>query len=227
MIRLERLSKRFRRDGVVRHILTDVTFTIPSDQNLALLGRNGAGKSTLLRLIAGTLKPDSGRVVSSRRLSWPMGFSGSFHPSLTGAQNARFVARIYGRDTAALLREVEDFAELGSFFHLPVSTYSSGMRARLAFAVSMAVDFETYLVDEVIGVGDTRFRRKCAAAFRDRMGRANVIMISHNAATLKQFCEAGIILEAGRLTYFPDISAAIAAHESNMASPPPTRTEPA
>ena len=219
MIRLERLSKRFRRDGVVRHILTDVTFTLPSDRNLALLGRNGAGKSTLMRLIAGTLRPDAGRVATERRLSWPMGFSGGFHPALSGAQNARFVARIYGRDVRALLAEVEEFAELGDAFHLPVGTYSSGMRARLAFALSMAVAFDTYLVDEVIGVGDTRFRQKCAAAFRARLGHAQVIMISHNATTLLKFCEAGIVLEHGQLTYFPDIGAAIAAHEANLADP--------
>lgn len=217
MIRLERLSKSFRRDGVTRHILTEVSFTLP-DGNLALLGRNGAGKSTLMRLLAGTLQPDGGRVVARGRVSWPMGFSGAFHPALTGAQNARFVARIYGRDSAALEQQVEAFAELGQHFRAPVSTYSSGMKARLAFAVSMAVEFDVYLVDEIIGVGDTAFRRKCQAAFRARMGRSRVVMISHNAGTLRQFCDAGIVLERGRLTYHPDIDSAIAHHEANLAA---------
>jgi capsular polysaccharide transport system ATP-binding protein len=216
MIRLERVSKSFRRDGVTRHILRDVSFALPPDRDIAVLGRNGAGKSTLMRLLAGTLRPDRGRVIRSRRVSWPMGFSGSFHPALTGAQNTRFVGRVYGRDTGALETFVQDFADLGAFYHLPVATYSSGMKARLAFAVSMGVDFDVYLVDEVIGVGDTAFRRKCAEAFRARMDRARLLMISHSAATLRQFCDAGLLIEAGRLTFFESLDDAIAAHEANL-----------
>ena len=220
MIRLERVSKSFRRDGVTKHILHDVSFDLPPGRNIAILGRNGAGKSTLMRLIAGTLRPDRGRILRRRRVSWVMGFSGSFHPALTGAQNTRFVARIYGRDTAALDAIVQDFAELGASYHLPVGTYSSGMKARLAFALSMGVDFEVYLVDEVIGVGDTAFRRKCATAFRQRMDRARVLMISHSATTLRQFCDAGLVMEAGRLTFFDTVEAAIDAHEANLAMNP-------
>lgn len=220
MIRLERVSKSFRRDGVTKHILHDVSFDLPPGRNIAILGRNGAGKSTLMRLIAGTLRPDRGRILRRRRVSWAMGFSGSFHPALTGAQNTRFVARIYGRDTAALDTIVQDFAELGASYHLPVGTYSSGMKARLAFALSMGVDFEVYLVDEVIGVGDTAFRRKCATAFRQRMDRARVLMISHSATTLRQFCDAGLVMEAGRLTFFDTVEAAIDAHETNLAMNP-------
>ena len=216
MIRLEHVSKRFRRDGVTKHILHDVSFNLPPDRNIAILGRNGAGKSTLMRLIAGTLKPDRGQILRQRRVSWPMGFAGSFHPALTGAQNTRFVGRIYGRDTALLEEYVQDFAELGDFYHLPVSTYSSGMKARLAFALSMGVDFQVYLVDEVIGVGDTAFRRKCATAFRQRMDRARVLMISHSATTLRQFCDSGLVIEAGRLTFFDTVEAAIDAHEANL-----------
>jgi capsular polysaccharide transport system ATP-binding protein len=145
-----------------------------------------------------------------------MGFSGSFHPALTGAQNTRFVGRVYGRDTGALETFVQDFADLGAFYHLPVATYSSGMKARLAFAVSMGVDFDVYLVDEVIGVGDTAFRRKCAEAFRARMDRARLLMISHSAAMLRQFCDAGLLIEAGRLTFFESLDDAIAAHEANL-----------
>ena len=219
MIRLEHVSKSFRRDGVTKHILHDVSFDLPPDRNIAILGRNGAGKSTLMRLIAGTLRPDRGQILRRRRISWAMGFSGSFHPALTGAQNTRFVARIYGRDTAALDAIVQDFAELGASYHLPVGTYSSGMKARLAFALSMGVDFDVYLVDEVIGVGDTAFRRKCASAFRQRMDRARVLMISHSAATLRQFCDAGLVMEAGRLTFFDTVEAAVEAHEMNLALP--------
>ncbi len=216
MIQLDHVSKSFRRDGVTKHILHDVCFDLPPGRNIAILGRNGAGKSTLMRMIAGTLQPDRGQILRHRRVSWPMGFAGSFHPALTGAQNTRFVARIYGRDTRALEEYVQGFAELGAFYHLPVSTYSSGMKARLAFALSMGVDFQVYLVDEVIGVGDTTFRRKCAAAFRQRMDRSQVLMISHSAATLRQFCDSGLVIEDGRLTFFDTVEAAIEAHESNL-----------
>ncbi|HUF87850.1 MAG TPA: ABC transporter ATP-binding protein [Thermohalobaculum sp.] len=219
MIRLERVSKSFRRDGMTRHILHEVSFLLPPDRDIALLGRNGAGKSTLLRLIAGTLQPDRGRITRYRQVSWPMGFAGSFHPALTGAQNTRFVARIYGRDSGALEDYVQDFAELGAYYRMPVGTYSSGMKARLAFALSMGVDFDAYLVDEVIGVGDTAFRRKCAAAFRARMGRARVVMASHSAATLRDFCNCGLVIDSGRLVFHEDLDAAIAAHERNLAVP--------
>jgi len=219
MIRLDRVSKSFRTNGVTRHILHDVSFLLPPDRDIAVLGRNGAGKSTLLRLIAGTLPPDRGRITRYRQISWPMGFAGSFHPALTGAQNTRFVARIYGRDSRALEEYVQAFAELGHYYHLPVETYPSGMKARLAFALSMGVDFDVYLVDEVIGVGDTAFRRKCAEAFRARLGRARVLMISHNPATLRQFCDSGLVVESGRLAFYDSLDAAIAAHERNLAAP--------
>ncbi|MEM9139672.1 MAG: ABC transporter ATP-binding protein [Pseudomonadota bacterium] len=229
MIRLERVSKTFRRDGVRIPILHDVSFTLPEVPGLALLGRNGAGKSTLLRLIAGSLRPDRGRVVTTRRISWPMGFAGGFHPSLSGAQNARFVARLHGCDPQDLAARVEDFAELGDGWRRPVSTYSQGMRARLAFAVSMAIDFDVYLVDEIIGVGDARFRQKCAQAFRARMGRCQIIMVSHNPETLRLFCQAGLVLEQGRLVYHTDIEDALAHHDDNLDRPPahgPGQTTP-
>lgn len=219
MIRLERLSKRFRRSGVTRRVLEPVTMTLPEVPGLALLGRNGAGKSTLLRMIAGTLTPDSGRVVSDEHISWPLGFSGGFHPSLTAAQNTRFVARIHGRSPAHMVDTVRAFAELGESWHMPFGTYSTGQKARLAFAVSMAVEFDVYLVDEIIGVGDQAFRRKCVEAFQARMGRARLIMISHSPATLRQFCQAGLVLERGRLVFVPDLDEAIAMHDANLAVP--------
>ena len=221
MIRLERVSKSFRTNGLTRHILHDVSFLLPPDRNVAILGRNGAGKSTFLRLVAGTLRPDRGRITRYREVSWPMGFAGSFHPALTGVQNTRFVARIYGRDSRALEAYVRDFAELGHYYHLPVGTYSSGMKARLAFALSMGVNFDIYLVDEVIGVGDTAFRRKCAEAFRARVDHARVLMISHSPATLREFCDSGLVIESGRLAFYDSLDAALAAHERNLSAPAP------
>ena len=219
MITFERVSKRFRRDGVTKRVLSEVSFTLPADRNIAVVGRNGAGKTTLMRLIAGTLTPDSGRIHRHARVSWPMGFSGAFHPALTGAQNTRFVARIYGRDSGALEAFVQDFAELGASYRLPVGTYSSGMKARLAFALSIGVDFDLYLVDEVIGVGDTAFRRKCARAFRQRMDRARVLMISHNPATLREFCDSGLLVEDEALYFFNSVNGALDAYEAVLAGP--------
>ena len=216
MIRLENLSKTFRHNGVTRTILRHVSFTLPDVPGIALLGRNGAGKSTLLRLIAGSLQPDSGRVIAGGSVSWPMGFAGGFHPALTGAQNTRFIARIHGRDPDALDRHAAQYAELGAAFHQPVETYSTGMRARLAFAASIGIDFDMYLVDEIIGVGDAAFRRKCQASFRQRLARARVLMVSHNPDALRAFCQSALLLENGWLHWFPQLEDGLAAHERNM-----------
>lgn len=224
MIRLEHVTKSFRRQGKTVTLFRDVSFDVPDVTGLALIGRNGAGKSTLLRLIAGTLQPDQGSVITTLSVSWPMGFGGGFHPSLTGAQNTRFVARIYARDPRDMADRVQSFAELNGAWHQPVATYSTGMRARLAFAVSMAIDFDVYLVDEIIGVGDAAFRQKCRSAFHDRMNHSRVIMISHNPATLREFCQAGLVLESGQLTFHSDLSSALIDHEANLARP---QAEPA
>lgn len=217
MIRLDNLSKSFRGAGHRQQILRNVSFTLPDVPGLALIGRNGAGKSTLLRLIAGTLPPDSGTVLTDERISWLMGFAGGFHPSLTGAQNARFVARLYGRDPSDVTDFVESFAELGRSFLMPVETYSAGMKARLAFAVSIGMAFDCYLVDEIIGVGDAAFREKCRTAFRDRLGAARLIMVSHNPQTLRLFCDAALVIENGRLWFHPALEDALAVHARDLA----------
>lgn len=218
MIRFENLSKGFRVQGRYRLVIDHLDMTLPSGKSLALLGRNGAGKTTLLEMIAGTMRPDTGRIVSDGSISWPVGFGGSFHRDLTGAQNIRFIARIYGVDTDSLLAFVEDFAELGKFFHMPVRTYSSGMRSRLAFGASMGIRFDTYLVDEVTAVGDAVFRRKSRAVFIDRMRHSSAIMVSHSMGQLREFCNAGLVLENGQLQYFDDLEEAIAVHQALMAA---------
>ena len=218
MIHLDHLTKTFILKGQRRTVADDITATFPTGLSVALLGRNGAGKSSLLKMIAGTLDPTSGQILSTGTISFPVGFAGSFHGDLSGAQNARFVARIYGVDTEELLAFVEDFAEMGKYFHMPFRTYSSGMRARLAFGVSMAIPFDTYLVDEVTAVGDAAFRTKSGIVFRDRMASAGAIVVSHSMAVLRELCSAGAVLENGKLHYYEDLEDAIRHHHQNMAA---------
>lgn len=216
MIRLENLTKVFMLEGRRHVVFENVTMEFRSGLSVALLGRNGAGKSTLLQMIAGNLSPTAGRIVSTGTISWPVGFAGSFHPELSGAQNTRFVARIYGVDTDELVRFVEDFAGLGQHFHLPFRSYSSGMRSRLAFGVSMGIPFDTYLVDEVTSVGDAAFKKKSSTLFKARMQKAGAFVVSHSMRMVRDLCQAGVVLEGGKMTYYDDIEAAIAHHEANM-----------
>ncbi|WP_372574015.1 ABC transporter ATP-binding protein [Ruegeria jejuensis] len=216
MIRFENLTKSFQVQGQRRVVIDNLNATLPTGKSLALLGRNGAGKSTLLRMLAGTMRPDSGRIVSDGRISWPVGFGGSFHGDLTGAQNVRFIARIYGVDTDSLLAFVDDFAELGRYFHMPVRSYSSGMKSRLTFGASMGIRFDTYLVDEVTAVGDVSFRRKSRALFAERMRTSSAILVSHEMGQLRAFCDAGIVLADGRISYFDDLEEAIELHHELM-----------
>lgn len=217
MIRLEHVTKSFKLRDERRYIVNDVSFTIPRGDSIGLLGRNGAGKSTLLRLIAGTIKPTAGRILRYSRVSFPLGFQGSFNGSLTGEQNVRFVARIYGYDTDYLVDYVEDFAELGKAFQMPVKAYSSGMKARLAFGVSMGINFDYYLVDEITAVGDSNFKRKCRKVFQEKLQNSDIIMVSHSTDSLKEYCATGVVLEDGNLTYFPNIDDAVRMHDENMA----------
>lgn len=217
MIRFENVTKVFMTNGQRNVVADNISLTFPTGVAVALLARNGSGKSTLLRMIAGTQDVTSGRIVSTGTISWPVGFSGSFHPELTGAQNVRFLARIYGVDTNELVDFTEDFAQLGIHYKLPFRTYSSGMRSRLAFGVSMGIAFDTYLVDEVTAVGDAAFRARSTALFNDRMKNAGAVVVSHAMGQVRQTCTAGAVLENGTLIYYDDLEAAIAHHERNMA----------
>jgi capsular polysaccharide transport system ATP-binding protein len=209
MITLDRVSKVYRTRSGRKTVLDNVSVTFESGQNFGVLGVNGAGKSTLIRLIAGSEIPDFGVVRRNARVSFPLGFGGTFHGALSGRENVAFVARIYGAGMRSVLRFVEEFSELGEYLHMPVNTYSAGMRARLAFATCLALDFDLYLIDEVTEVGDQRFRQKCAEAFRERMQRSDIILVTHNIHTLRQYCDRGAILANGELTLFDDIDAAL------------------
>jgi len=216
MIRLHGVTKSYRLQGGGRRlVLDDLTLDLPH-RNIGVLGRNGAGKSTFLRLISGIVDPDRGRIRRDVRISWPVGFRGSFHGQLTGAENVRFVARLYGMDENAIIRAVADFAELGPFLHQPVRSYSSGMTARLAFGLSMSIQFDTYLVDELMSVGDANFREKSRLAFQSRLRTSRMIMVSHSMGALRQHCDCGLLIHQGKALFFDDLSDAIDAyHRAN------------
>ncbi len=216
MIVLENVTKTFVLNGQSKTVARDISLVVPSGAVIGLLGRNGAGKSTLMNMIAGNIAPTSGRILSDGTISYPVGFAGSFNGDLTGAQNARFVARIYGVDTGELVDFVADFAELGKHFHLPFRSYSSGMKARLSFGVSMAIPFDFYLIDEVTAVGDASFREKSNRLFLDRMEKAGALFCSHSLGMVKNLCDMGAVLENGNLTLFDDVDEAIEHHVRNM-----------
>lgn len=209
MIEVRNLNKTFYLQGQRKVVADNINITFPTGASVAILGRNGAGKSTFLQMISGAVEPDTGTVRSTGTISWPVGFAGSFHRELTGCQNARFVARIYGVDSDALVTFVENFAKLGKHFRLPVHTYSSGMRSRLAFGTSMGIKFDTYLVDEVTSVGDADFKTQSRLLFNDRMQESGALLVSHSIRKIRKMCDSAAILEDGKMTYYEDLEEAI------------------
>ncbi|TFL17103.1 ABC transporter ATP-binding protein [Jannaschia formosa] len=223
MIVLDGLTKIFSMHGHRKVVADNLNVTFPTGVSVGLVGANGAGKSTLLKLIAGTSSPTSGRVLSTGSVSFPVGLASSLHNDLTGAQNTRFVARIYGADTGALMAWVEEFAELGEHFHLPVRSYSSGMKGRLSFGINMGLAFDTYLIDEITAVGDAAFKRKSSQVFHARMESAGAIYVSHSMGAIRELCQAGAMLENGKLHYYDDVEEAI---ERYIVSLDPDRAHP-
>lgn len=220
MIIVDDVHKRYRTEhGPGKWVLRGVSFTIPKNVNVGLVGRNGAGKSTLLRLIGGIDTPNRGRIERQCRVSWPMGFGGGLQGSLTGRQNAKFVCRILGHehDMAERIAFMQDFAEIGASFDEPVKTYSAGMKSRLQFAMSLAFDFDVYISDEVTSTGDAAFRGKANKAFKNLANRAGLIMVSHSDSTLREFCSAGIWLHEGRAHWFDDIGDALKHYKESIA----------
>jgi len=213
MIRLENVVKSYPARMGRKVVLKGITADFPPGRSTAIMGVNGAGKSTLMRIISGAEVPDSGKVERTSSISWPLGFKGGLHGSLTGRENLAFIARIYGRDYRDLLEFVEDFAEIGDYMHQPIRTYSSGMRARLSFGVSMAIEFDYYLIDEVIAVGDITFKRKAQAVLSERLRKSTVLLVSHSASIMKDFCQHGVVMENGKLVSFPSLKDALAYYE--------------
>ena len=214
MITLTNVVKRYKTRRGAHTVLDGVSLTVNPGDKLGILGRNGAGKSTLIRLISGAELPTRGTVARRMSVSWPLAFGGAFQGSLTGVDNVRFICRVYGANFRSVLPFVEEFAELGKFLREPLKTYSSGMRARLAFAISMAIEFECFLIDEVISVGDARFHEKCRhELFEKRRDRA-MIIVSHEAHNIREHCSRACVLNNGRLQEFLDVEAAYANYNS-------------
>lgn len=214
MIVCKDLCKSYRAGHSRKNVLQDVNFTLSKGERVGLLGRNGAGKTTLIKLVGGVEMPTSGKITRDMRCSWPLGFGGGFQGSLTGYDNARFIARIYGRDYREIRDFVEEFTELGSQLRMPVKTYSAGMRARLAFSLSLAIEFECYLIDEVIMVGDHSFQMKCQDEFFSKRSDRALLLASHGPEYIRQFCTKAIILRNGRAEVFEDVEEALEIYAS-------------
>jgi capsular polysaccharide transport system ATP-binding protein len=216
MIELRRVTKSYPSWQGRRYVFRDLSLTFPPGTNIGLIGRNGAGKSTLMRLLGGIDQPDSGEIVTDARISWPVGLSGGFQRSLSARENVQFVCRIHGahgNEMREKVRFVEGFADIGAYFDLPMRSFSSGMRTRVAFGLSMAFDFDYYLIDEVMAVGDAHFKAKSRQVLRRRLKHSNVILTSHNMVDIRQHCNVVLLVDRGQVKVYDDVSAGIEAYE--------------
>ena len=212
MIALDRLTKSYVTKLGRKYIFRDLSFVVPPDKNIALIGRNGAGKSTLMRLLCGTDVPDAGRILTDKRISWPVGLGGGYQGSLTGRQNVKFICRALGAEgdvMEKIINYVQNFAELGDYFNQPVKTYSSGMSARLRFGMSLAFDFDYYMVDEAMSVGDAHFRAKAEKEFKRRVGHSNLIVVTHNMNQVRSLCDIVLLLHNGSVKVYDDVEEGI------------------
>ncbi|WP_086233506.1 ABC transporter ATP-binding protein [Campylobacter devanensis] len=213
MIKLDNLTKFYPLSNGDKHfVFREFTFTFPDDCSIGLIGRNGAGKSTLMRLLSGADIPNAGKVITDKKISWPVGLAGGFQHALSARDNVKFVARVYGYRGEALeekVRYIEEFAEIGKYFDEPMNTYSSGMRSRIGFGLSMAFDFDYYLIDEAGAVGDAKFKKKSDAIYKEKLSNSKVIMVSHNMAEIKQWCDKIILVNSGMTTVYDDVDEGI------------------
>lgn len=214
MISLHAVKKAYATRGGTNAVLRGVDLQVGPGEKVGILGRNGSGKSTLIRLISGAERPSSGEIVRGMSVSWPLAFAGGFQGSLTGIDNLKFICRLYGVNANEQLGFVEDFTELGKYLREPLKHYSSGMRARLAFAISMAIEFDCFLIDEVIAVGDSRFHEKCRRELFERRSDRALVLVSHDSRLIAEHCSRAVVLAQGLLHHFPDLDQAYGAYES-------------
>ncbi|AKF24123.1 ABC transporter ATP-binding protein [Sulfurovum lithotrophicum] len=211
MIELRNVTKYFLTNEDQKYILDDVTMTLP-EINIGILGRNGSGKSTLMRMLGKIEFPNRGSIYSKKSFSWPLGLSGGSVPNMTGKANIKFVCTLYNKtheETRKIIEYVKDFAELGDYFDMPIKTYSSGMKGRLGFGLSLAFDFDYMLIDETLSTGDASFKEKAQKALREKIAHCHILLVSHNMKTLSELCQAGLLLHEGKLYYYEDIDDAI------------------
>ncbi|MGE8304090.1 MAG: ABC transporter ATP-binding protein [Pseudomonas kermanshahensis] len=217
MFELRNVTKSYLTPKGRRYVFRNLSLAIPPGKNIGLIGRNGAGKSTLMRLLGGADVPDSGTIATDRSISWPVGLTGGFQGSMTGRDNIKFVCRVYGATGEAMrekVRYVQEFAEIGDWIDEPIKTYSSGMRSRVAFGLSMAFDFDYYLIDEVMSVGDAQFKRKCADVFKEKLQTSNVVLVSHSMPEIKKLCDVVLLVRDGGIQVYDDVAEGIKAYNS-------------
>ncbi|MNM72319.1 Polysialic acid transport ATP-binding protein KpsT [compost metagenome] len=217
MFELRNVTKSYLTPNGRRYVFRNLSIAIPPGKNIGLIGRNGAGKSTLMRLLGGADVPDSGNIITDRSISWPVGLTGGFQGSMTGRDNIKFVCRVYGATGEAMrekIQYVQDFAEIGDWIDEPIKTYSSGMRSRVAFGLSMAFDFDYYLIDEVMSVGDAHFKRKCAEVFQEKLQKSNVVLVTHTMSEVEKLCDVVLLVRNGGIQVYDDVSEGIKAYSS-------------
>jgi capsular polysaccharide transport system ATP-binding protein len=222
VITLDNVTKSYMTLGGRNVVFRKLSLDLPEDKNIGLIGRNGAGKSTLMRLLSAVDLPDSGKVITRGRLSWPVGLRGGMQRNLTGRDNVKFVCRVQGlrrQHMQEKIRYVQEFAEIGEYFDQPIATYSSGMQARLAFGTSMAFDFDYYLIDEVLAVGDATFKRKSREVFNERLQHSKVILVSHNMKLIRQMCDIVLHLDEGQATVYDSVQKGIAEYQKAGGEP--------
>lgn len=216
MITLENINKFYRTRRGPRQILNSIDLSIGYGDKIGILGRNGAGKSTLIRVISGAEQPTTGRIYRGMSASWPLAYSGAFQSGLTGIDNLRFICRIYGVDVEERIDFVRQFSDLGDYLNEPIATYSAGMRARLAFAVSMSIEFDCFLIDEVVSVGDSRFHEKCRIELFEKRADRALVIVSHDAGYIREHCDRGAVLLRGKLHNFEEIDEAFEFYQHSM-----------
>lgn len=215
MIRLINATKYYKTQGEKKYILKDVNVTIPSGVNVGILGKNGMGKSTFLKMLAGIDFTTSGHIVSNNSFSWVMGLAKGLQPAMTGRQNVKFICRIYGKNEDEIIQicnYVKEFSEIGDYFDMPINLYSSGMKSRLTFSMSLAFDFDYMIIDEILSVGDAAFKKKSRNALEEKMIHSNILMVSHSMDEIREICDVGLLIDKGQVTYYDHIEDAIDAY---------------